>query len=330
MGQRRRPPDRTLVPFADFPFVTTAERLYRNAAGLSEVGELLQTGDAVLAGEIPMAALTEADRLRLLAYPGSLARRIRKGSQSASLRVIYVVPDLATDEATHAPGRPFNLRPSGKTYGRQPDPEACDESRARHWEALFDAHTQELKDSARASEIEIVRTSELADKSGFLSVLRLALRSPAQIADAIRESGVTDEVDDEPLTFAGAACRECGSISGTTDYDPDWDRAQFNCGACGHTQEADIREQPMWMQEDILRAAVIAALNPTVAIRRPGAKWDGRENLVDSILMLAGGDGASLPTRLAPPSLDSEQGGTPLKDLIRLADDWDEDYAELP
>ncbi|MCY4576717.1 MAG: hypothetical protein OXC55_09030 [Chloroflexi bacterium] len=310
--------------------MTTAERLYRNAAGLSEVGELLQTGDAVLAGEIPMAALTEADRLRLLAYPGSLARRIRRGSQSASLRVVYVVPDLATDEATHAPGRPFNLTPSGKTYGRQPDPEACDESRARHWEALFDAHTQELKDSARASDIEIVRTSELADKSGFLSVLRLALRSPAQIADAIRESGVTDEVDDEPLTFAGAACRECGSINGQTDYDPDWDRAQFNCGACGYTQEADIREQSMWMQEDVLRAAVIAALNPAVAIRRPGAKWDARENFVDSILMLAGGDGASLPTRLAPPSLDSEQGGTPLKDLIRLADDWDEDYAELP
>ncbi len=311
--------------------MTTAERLYRNADGLSEVGELLQSDDAVLAGEIPMAALTEADRLRLLAYPGSLARRIRRGgNQSAMLRVIYVVPDWATDEAKHAPGRPFNLTPSGKTYGRQPDPEACDESRAQHWEALFDAHTQELKDSARAADIEIVRTSEFADNSGFLSVIRLALRSPAQIADAIRESGVETKIDDEPLNFAGAACRECGSINGPTDYDPDWDRAQFNCGACGHTQEADIREQPMWMQEDILRAAVIAALKPAVVISRPGAKWDARENLVDSLLMLAGGDGASLPTRLAPPSLDSEQGGTPLKDLIRLADEWQEDYAELP
>ena len=86
----------------------------------------------------------------------------------------------------------------------------------------------------------------------------------------------------------------------------------------------------MWMQEDVLRAATIAALNPAVAIRRPGAKWDAREDLVDSLLMLAVGDGAQPPTRLMPPSLDSEQGGTPLKDLIRLADDWDEDYAELP
>ena len=128
--------------------------------------------------KFPMAALTEADRLRLLAYPGSLARRIRRGgNQSAMFRVIYVVPDWATDEATHAPGRPFNLTPSGKTYGRQPDPEACDESRAQHWEALFDAHTQELKDSARAADIEIVRTSELADKSG------LSLRSSASRSD---------------------------------------------------------------------------------------------------------------------------------------------------
>lgn len=310
--------------------MTTAEQLYRNAAGLSEVGELLESGDAVLAGEIPMAALTEADRLRLLAYPGSLARRIRRGSQSARLRVIYVVPDWATDEARFAPGRPFNLAPSGKTYGGQRDPEASGLSRAHYWEALFDAHTEQLKDSARAADVEIVRASDLAGNAGFLSVLRLALRSPNQIADAIRESNPAAEIDDKPLVFAGAGCRECGSIDGSTDYDPDWDRAQFNCHACDHAQEADIQEQPMWMQEDILRAAVIAALDPTIVIRRPGARWEARENLVDSLLMLAGGDGASLPTRLVPPSLDSEQGGTPLNDLIRLADEWDEDFAELP
>ena len=69
---------------------------------------------------------------------------------------------------------------------------------------------------------------------------------------------------------------------------------------------------------------------PSSSSDAPARKWDARENLVDSLLMLAGGDGASLPTRLAPPSLDSEQGGTPLKDLIRLADEWQEDYAELP
>ena len=309
--------------------MTTTEQLYRNAAGLAEIGEWIKPDDAVYAGEIPMAALTEADRLRLLAYPGSLARRVRRRSQSARLRVIYVVPDSATDEAAFEPGRPFNLTPRGRAYNRQPDPEAADPSRAHYWEALFDAHAEELKDSARAADVEIVRTSQLADKPGFLSVLRLALRSPGQIADAIRESNAAAEIDDEPLTFAGAACRECGSISGSTDYDPDWDRAQFQCEDCGHTQEADIQEQPMWMQEDVLRAATIAALNPAVAIRRPGAKWDARENLVDSLLMLAVGDGAQPPTRLMPPSLDSEQGGTPLKDLIRLADDWDEDYAEL-
>ncbi len=310
--------------------MTTTEQLYRNAAGLAEIGEFLQPDDAVYAGEIPMAALTEADRLRLLAYPGSLARRVRRRSQTARLRVIYVVPDWATDEAAFEPGRPFNLTPQGRAYDRQPDPEAADPSRAQHWEALFDAHVEELKDSARAADVEIVRTSQLADKPGFLSVLRLALRSPGQVADAIRESNAAAEIDDEPLTFAGAACRECGSISGSTDYDPDWDRAQFQCEDCDHSQEADISEQPMWMQEDVLRAATIAALNPAVAIRRPGAKWDAREDLVDSLLMLAVGDGAQPPTRLMPPSLDSEQGGTPLKDLIRLADDWDEDYAELP
>ena len=86
----------------------------------------------------------------------------------------------------------------------------------------------------------------------------------------------------------------------------------------------------MWMQEDVLRAAVIAALNPAVVIRRPGAKWDARENLIDSLLMLAIGEDAQPPTRLAPPSLDSEQGGTPLKDLITMADEWDEDFVELP
>ena len=309
--------------------VTTA-RLYRNAAGLSEVGEWLESGDTVLAGEIPMAAPTEADRLRLLAYPGSLARRVLRGNPSARLRIIYVVPDVATDEAAFKPGRPFNLTPSGKTYGRQPDPEASDLSRAQYWEALFDAHAQELKDSARAAQVEIVRASELVNDAGFLSVLRLALRSPTQIADAIRESLPAAEIDDEPLAFAGAACRECGSADGSTDYDPDWDRAQFNCQDCDHAQEADIREQPLWMQEDVLRAAVIAALNPTVVIRRPGARWDARENLVDSLLMLAVGENAQPPTRLAPPSLDSEQGGVPLKDLIRLAEDWEEDYAELP
>ena len=309
--------------------VTTAQ-LYRNATGLSEVGESLQSGDIVLAGEIPMAALTEADRLRLLAYPGSLARRLRRGSQSARLRVVYVVPDCATDEATFEPGRPFNLTPRGRAYNRQPDPDASDLSRAHYWEALFDAHVEQLKDAARSADVEIVRASELVNNPGFLSVLRLALRSPAQIAEAARESGAAAEIDDEPLHFAGVACRECGSIAGTTDYDPDWDRAQFDCEGCDDAQEADIQEQPMWMQEDVLRAATIAALNPTVLIRRPGARWDTRESLIDSLLMLAIGENAQLPTRLAPPSLDSEQGGTSLTDLIRLAEDWDEDFAELP
>ena len=310
--------------------MVTAARLYRNASGLSEVGESLQPGDTVLAGEIPMAALTEADRLRLLAYPASLARRIRRHSQSAMLRVVFVVPDWATDDTTTAPGRPFNLTPHGKTYGRQPDPESCDESRALHWEALFDAHVEELKDAARAADVEIVRASELVNEPGFRSVLRLALRSSSQIVESIRESGAATEIDDEPLQFAGAECRVCGSIRGTTDYDADWDRSQFHCKTCGNTQEADIREQPMWMQEDLLRAAVIAALDPAVVIRRPGAKWDARENLIDSLLMLAIGEDAQPPTRLAPPSLDSEQGGTPLKDLVTMADEWDEDYAELP
>ena len=310
--------------------MVTAEQLYRNATGLAEIGESLQPDDTVYAGEIPMAALTEADRLRILAYPGSLARRIRRGNQTARLRIIYVVPDWATDEAAFEPGRPYNLTPRGRAYNRQPDPEAADPSRAQHWEALFDAHAEELKDSARSADVEVVRASELVNNSAFLSVLRLALRSPGQIADAIRESNAAAEIDDKPLVFAGAACRECGSINGSTDYDPDWDRAQFQCEDCGHSQEADIREQPMWMQEDVLRAAAIAALNPAVVIRRPGAKWDARENLIDSLLMLAVGDGAQPPTRLMPPSLDSEQGGTPLKDLIRLADDWNEDFAELP
>ena len=309
--------------------ITSAERLYRNAAGLTEVGESLQPDDTVYAGEIPMAALTEADRLRMLAYPASLARRVLRGAPSARLRVVYVVPDWATDEATGEPGRPFNLTPQGKIYGQQRAPESSDESRADYWEALFAAHVDELRDTARAAEVEIVRASELVKEPGFRSVLRLALRSPAQVAAAVRES-VDVEIDDKPLTFAGAGCRACGSIAGTTDYDPDWDRAQFECEDCDNGQEADIQEQPMWMQEDVLRAAVIAALNPAVAIRRPGAKWDARESLVDSLLLLAVGEDAQPPTRLAPPSLDSEQGGMPLKDLLRHAEDWDEDYAELP
>ena len=309
--------------------ITSAERLYRNAAGLTEVGESLQPDDTVYAGEIPMAALTEADRLRMLAYPASLARRVLRGAPSARLRVVYVVPDWATDEATGEPGRPFNLTPQGKIYGQQRAPESSDESRADYWEALFAAHVDELCDTARAAEVEIVRASELVKEPGFRSVLRLALRSPAQVAAAVRES-VDVEIDDKPLTFAGAGCRACGSIAGTTDYDPDWDRAQFQCDECDSGQEADIQEQPMWMQEDVLRAAVIAALNPAVAICRPGAKWDARESLVDSLLMLAVGEDAQPPTRLAPPSLDSEQGGMPLKDLLRHAEDWDEDYAELP
>ena len=309
--------------------MTTAE-LYRNAAGLSEVAQLLGADDTVLAGDIPMAALTEADRLRLVAYPASLALRLRRSSPTASVRVVYTVPDLATDEARFAPGRPYNLTPFGRPYGWQPDPAASDDSRALYWEALFDAHVQELQQTARATQVEIVRATELAARPPFLSVLRLALRSPGQIADAVRESGVVTEMDDEPLTFAGAICRACGSIRGMTDYDPDWDRAQFQCADCGDAQEADIREQGMWMQDDVLRAAVIAALNPGIVIRRPGAKWDTREALIDALLMLALGDGAQPPTRLAPPSLDSEQGGTPLKDLVRLADEWNEDYAELP
>ena len=306
-------------------------QLYSNAAGLTEVGELLRPDDVVYAGEIPMAALHESDRLRMLAYPASLARRIRRGSQTARLNIVYVVPDWGTDEAAFEPGRPYNLTPAGKIYGRQPDLESSDESRAHFWEALFELHAEELRENARAADVKITRASDLVEQPGFRSVLRLALNAPTQIAEAIRESGAaTAEIEEKPLVFGGGACRACGSIAGTTDYDSDWDRAQFVCDDCDSSQEADIQEQPMWLQEDVLRAAIIAGLQPDVVIRRPGMKWDARERLIDSLLMLAGGENTHLPTRLAPPSLDSEQGGTPLKDLLRLAEDWTEPYAELP
>ncbi len=303
---------------------------YRNSAGLAHVGGILQPGEAILAGEIPMAALTEADRLRLLAYPASLARRVRESDPSARLRVVFVVPDWDTDGMTADPRRPFNLTPHGRTYACQPDPESCDESRAQHWEALFEAHTQELRDAAHAANVEVTHASALVREPGFHSMLRLALRSPSQIAEAIRETMQGVEIGEAPLAFAGAACRVCGAMQGTTEYDADWDRAQFHCAECDNRQEADIREQPMWMQEDVLRAAVIAALRPALVIRRPGRKWDAREALIDSLLLLAVGEGAQPPTRLAPPSLDSEQGGTPLPDLIGMAEEWEEDFAELP
>ncbi len=309
--------------------VTTA-RLYRNAAGLAEIVEVLQPGDAILAGEVPMAALTEADRLRLLAYPASLARRARSRTEPDGLRIVYVVPDWATDEALAAAGRPYNLTPAGRTYRAQPDPESCDDSRAHHWEALFEAHVQELKDAAGNADIEVARASEFIGDEGFQAVLRCALRFPRQIAEAIQEAVPGVEIDDEPLVFAGAECRACASVRGTTAYDPDWDRAQFECDECGSRQEADIREQNYWVQEDVLRAAVVAALKPSVSMRRPGPYWDAREALTDSLLLLALGDAPQLPARLAPPILDSERGGVPLMDLVGMADEWEEDHAELP
>ena len=309
--------------------MTTAE-LYRYAAGLSEIGQTIQAGDIVYAGEIPMAAMAEGDRLRMLAYPGYLAERLRQRVRGARLSVRYSIPDWASNEAIALPGHPFNLTPAGRTYRRQPDPETCDESRALHWEALFDAHLRELTETVAGIDVEIVRASELTREPGFRAVLRLALNSPSQIQEALREAAPGIEIVDEPLRFAGAECRKCGAIRGSTTFDADWDRAQFHCEECGNAQEADIREQHYWMQDDVQAAAVHAALKPAVALLRHGTRWEMRGAIVDSLLLLAIGDGQQPPTRLMAPSVDSEVGGTPLRDLIDMAKDWDESVAELP
>ena len=309
--------------------MTTPEP-YRYAAGLSELGQAIQAGDVVYAGDVPMAAMSEGDRLRMLAYPGYLAERLRQRDSDARLTVRYTIPDWASDEAVALPGHPFNLTPAGRTYRRQPDPETCDDSRALHWEALFDAHLRELTQIVPKIDAGVVRASDLTREEGFRAVLRLALRSPSQIQEALREAAPGIEIMDEPLRFAGAECRSCGAIRGATSYEADWDRAQFHCEECGNVQEADIREQHYWMQDDLQAAAIQAAFRPAVVLLRHGSRWEMREAIVDSLLLLAIGDSEQVPTRLIAPSVDSEVGGTPLRDLIDLAKDWNESVAELP
>ena len=308
----------------------TTSGLYRYAAGLSEIGQTIQAGDVVYAGEVPMAAMSEGDRLRMLAYPGYLAERLRQRDRDARLSVRYAIPDWSSDEAIALPGHPFNLTPAGRTYRRQPDPETCDESRSLHWEALFDAHLRELTQTVPEIDADVVRASDLTREEGFRAVLRLALRSPSQIQEALREAAPGIEIADDPLRFAGAECRSCGAIRGATTYDADWDRAQFHCEECGNAQEADIREQHYWMQDDLQAAAIQAVLRPAVTLLRHGGRWEMREAIVDSLLLLAIGDSQQASTRLIAPSVDSEVGGTPLRDLIDMAKDWNESVAELP
>jgi hypothetical protein len=297
------------------------------ASGLRRLVEGLHGGEVVYAGGAPALDLDAAQRLQLLAYPILLGRALRAKGTEPGLRLTYLIQDWASDQVESiSPQRPLNLVPHGRTYQHQPDPLDGLASRANRMEAALQAELDAVQREMPQANIQVVRASGLKSSPDFRAVLRVALRSPRMIREALQEALPDSEIADAPLQFAGPVCRRCHSIEGRMEYVEGWDRIQFQCASCGNGQEADIREQDYWMHEWVLEAAARAALRPDVVVI--SSAGEVREAAVSAILARTLKEPSAIRGVLVTPDIPRLAKDAPLETLLDLAGEGQERGAQ--
>tara|TARA_B110000014_G_C20103850_1_gene580042 strand:+ start:698 stop:1621 length:924 start_codon:yes stop_codon:yes gene_type:complete len=289
----------------------------------------LDKNQVVYGGVLPMAKMATGDWVRLVIFPLILDQEIKSSGKSVKTKYIFLVPDWDTDEVQILGSNRFYLKPHGRIYKYQLDPEGCHENRSDHWESIF------LEDVAAATEglekinIELIRASSLLSETSFLDLLRIALNQPESIIELAEKIFGPNDASREPSSLAGPVCRECKYSVGEMEYIKDWDRIQYSCSRCGNVQEADISEQEYWVQSEVLESAALAVIDPTLKIIRENDEYLNRDSVIEGFIDSNNKGWSDDLDKMVVPFVDSERGGHSIKDLMEFAREWDKPHAEL-
>ncbi len=213
----------------------------------------LEGTETIDTGRVPTWFVGVQERIAMIAQPIRLGRAIKLNDEPPKLNFVYLILDWSTEGPSPVP--------AAKILLHTPDPEGpdCHRNAADHWESVAVESIDQVGRAFPESQTTISRASSFKSDPNFRAVLKLALRAPATAFSAIE--GVEAPGGLQP-TFAAPVCRECGTTAADYTYIDDWDRIQSTCAACGHGQEADIRELDYRVDRRVLDAAVTVALRP--------------------------------------------------------------------
>ena len=297
--------------------------------GLKTLTSNIEGKQIVYGGVLPMAKMATGDWVRLIVYPLIFDEEIKSRGGSATAKYVFLVPDWDSDESDPLGKNPFYLRPKGRGYKYQLDPEGCHENRALHWSSIFQEDVTIATERHAQIDMELISASSLLSEPSFVNILRAALTEPEPIIALSEEIFGEEDPTEEQSILAGPVCRQCKYSVGEMEYIKDWDRIQYSCARCGNVQEADISEQEYWVQSEILEAAALSVIAPTLKIMRDNADNVNRDSIVSRIVNINATDHGNGLDRLVVPFVDSERGGQSIKELMEFAREWDKPHAEL-
>ena len=227
---------------------------------IDELAARLAGDERIDAGRVPVWPPGALDWLALVAQPVRLARAFELRGETARFDLTYVLLDWSTE------GR--RPDPNARIARFTPDPRGsgggCHSDAAAHWEAVALGGVDPVARVLPASTVHVVRASSLVSNADFRAVLRLALRRPSDVFEALEDRPAPGE--SASVGFAAPVCRQCGTTAAVYEYIEGWDRVQSACAACGHGQEADVRELDYRVDRRVLEAAVSAALRPAARL----------------------------------------------------------------
>jgi len=224
-----------------------------NTVPLDALAAGLEGIETIDTGRIPTWPIGVQEKIAMIAQPVRLGRAIKLSNEPPRLSFVYLLLDWSTEGPSPDPAAKILL------YTPDPDGPDCHQNAADHWESVATESIDQVGRAFPESQITISRASSFRSDPNFHAVLKLALRAPATAFSAIE--GVEAPTGTRP-TFAAPVCRECGVTAADYTYIDDWDRVQSTCAACGHGQEADIRELNYRVDRRVLDAAVTVALRP--------------------------------------------------------------------
>jgi hypothetical protein len=297
--------------------------------GLKTLTSNIEGKQIVYGGVLPMAKMATGDWVRLIVYPLIFDQEIKSRGESATAKYVFLVPDWDSDEIDPLGKNPFYLRPKGRVYKYQLDPEGCHQNRALHWSSIFQEDVTIATEGHAQIDMELISASSLLSEPSFVNILRAALTEPEPIIALSEEIFGEEDPTEEQSILAGPVCRECKYSVGEMEYIKDWDRIQYSCSRCGNVQEADISEQEYWVQSEILESAALSVIAPTLKIMRDNADNVNRDSIVSRIVNINAADQGNGLDRLVVPFVDSERGGQSIKELMEFAREWDKPHAEL-
>ncbi len=227
-------------------------RIHTQSFTIDQLASALAGDEHIDAGRIPTWVPSAQDWIALVAQPVRLGRMRALHDSTSEFDITYVLFDWSTA------GSPPEANAKILPFAPDPSPEECHANAADHWESVGTASIAAVMKAFPASTVHVARASTFVHNADFRTVLRFALRSPSQTFAAI-EGGQAPE---STITFAAPVCRQCGTTAVDYEYIEGWDRIQSGCAACGHRQEADIRELDYRVDRRVLDAAVSLAQRP--------------------------------------------------------------------